>query len=655
MNSTCSLPLSNIVILDIETKGLDARFDPTTPVYCVCTLTVDERGVTQDKFFSVGLALDYLHTVVDQGYILVAHNMKFDYGVLRTRGLAPCEALLDTMVMAYLQNSGLSSYSLDFLTGEKSNVIQAFVDQGFFGEEPPTLAQFWQQDWSDDPRALELIAEYCCDDLRATLGLYNKLAEWFNRFPKYIKPLLDVEMPMIEVLAHMERVGAYISGEHWDNLRYDLSREEDEARAILNEQFPCLPKLQWKGEDYEPVVKEFKATAKSPDFPVKKHKSYVAHYMDNNGIVTASDPYSLGNHCPLLPYNANAATGHTYWVLQQTCPDLLELSESTKTGKAKLDKDYFSKVADALPDNLPIAKLIKAEKYLSTLEGLQKNVAKDGRIHCNFANTRTITGRLATQRPNLQNIARPDGSEKDYGRRFRELLRPQADDGVMLVADLDRIEIVVLAWFLWKVCGDRSLLDLVNSGADVHQANADKWGVSRTIAKTLIFLLVYGGTPKLIFKRGMSKTLKEAESMFAGVHKGQPSIQELKEKVWTKVRKQGYINNPFGGRGVYTNVNSSNKWERLKAERQSFNWLIQKTARDVLHLLAIESLPIVESHYSKLILLIHDEAIVESHRGVAGTLCDNLNTVWNNRTDILEGAKINGEWAVGDSWYTAKG
>lgn len=656
MNYLNSLSLTNIVIVDIETKGLDARFDPLTPVYCVCTLAVYDSGNVVHKFFSVEGALDYLWSMVDQGMTLVAHNMKYDYSVLRTRGFESTTALLDTMVMAYLQNSGLPSYSLDALTGEKSNVIQAFVDQGYFGEEAPSQLEFWQTDWSEDEGALNIIANYCMDDIYATLGLYRKLAEWFNKYPKYIKPLLTVEMPMIEVLSHMERAGAYIDGAHWDRLRYALSREEDEARETLDLQFPCLPRLQWdaQAEDYAPVVKEFKASSKFPDFPVKKHKSYIAHYMDNKGVMTSSDPYSLGNHCPLLPYNANAATGHTYWILKQTCPDLLELCESTKTGKAKLDKGYFEKVADVLPDNLPIAKLIKAEKYISTLEGLQKNVAIDGRIHCNFANTRTITGRLATQRPNLQNIARPDGSDKDYGKRFRQLFRAQANDGVILVADLDRIEIVVLAWFLAKSCSDSSLLNLVNSGEDVHQANADKWGVSRSVAKTLIFLLVYGGTPQLIFKRGMSKSLKEAEAMFAGVHKGQPSIQDMKERVWTKLRKQGYINNPFGGRGVYTSINSSNKWERLKAERQSFNWLIQKTARDVLHLLAVESLPIIEKHNSKLILLVHDEAIVESNAAVANDLKADLNKVWNSRYDILEGAKINGDWNIGEDWYDAK-
>lgn len=218
----------------------------------------------------------------------------------------------------------------------------------------------------------------------------------------------------------------------------------------------------------------------------------------------------------------------------------------------------------------------------------------------------------------------------------------------------DRIEIAVLAFFLDAMCHDSSLKSVVNtSGSDVHQANADKWGVSRTVAKTLVFLLVYGGQPQLMFKRGLAKSLEEAEAMFASVNEGQPSIAKAKAMVYKRIEQRGYVSNPFNARGRYPEL-KGNKWERMRGERQSFNYLIQKTARDVMHLLCIHSLPVIQKHGGRMINLVHDELAIEVPEVNVTVLQQELNTIWQSRTDILSGTKVNGDWNIGNNWAEAK-
>jgi DNA polymerase-1 len=226
---------------------------------------------------------------------------------------------------------------------------------------------------------------------------------------------------------------------------------------------------------------------------------------------------------------------------------------------------------------------------------------------------------------------------------------------VIVGADIDRVELVVLGWYLSTVMGDNGLLEECNKDdGDPHQSNADRWGVSRMTAKTLIFLLVYGGGASLIFKRGMAPTLEAAEDMVKQVEESQPSIQKLKDKVWSKCVQRGFIKNTFNCRGVYPELESKQKWRRAAGERASFNYLIQRTARDIMHYLTIQSLPIIEELGAKALLLVHDEIIVECPQEKAEELKQRMTELWGKRYDILPGSKINAEWNIGNNWNDVK-
>ena len=645
------LPTTKLMFIDVEGYTTDIRWNRELPIYCVCVLTIDERGVKQvRKFKNTQQAISFIERMLVEKYTIVAHNTKFDYAVLKLHGLnhtiEPNHlSVMCTQVMAYIKDSSLPSYSLSELTGEKTDVVQACLDLGLI-ERKLNATEFWSIDWTENTEVRKVIENYCVDDLKATVSLYKKLMLWYNANPKYIKPLLELEFPMLEVLSHMESSGVYIDGQLLNELRSSLNSEVNNYEQEIAKLFPLLPELTWSesNETYEPKEKTY---AKSP----YRNKANVSYYIDNEGIVTCSDAHIVGDHCKLVPYNPAAATGHTWWLLKNNYPEVLEAADKTKSGKPSLSKEFLLDIGDQLPDNLPLAKLSKANKYSQMAESLAKAVQLDGRIHCGFLNCRTRTTRLATVNPNQQNIPIPND---ESGAIFRSLFAAPDSTKVILVADLDRIELCVLAWFLLKVEKDSYLADIINSGADVHQANADLWGVERFVAKTVIFLLVYGGSPALIFKRKLLPTMKEAEEAFNRVNETQPSIERLKQKVWKACRERGFVTNPFNAHGVYPECRSKQKWLRLRGERQSFNYLIQKTSRDILHFLLIESYPEIIKADAKLVNVVHDEAVIECSVEKSEELKLELNRIWNNRLDFLPGIKINGEWNIGRNWKEAK-
>jgi DNA polymerase I-like protein with 3'-5' exonuclease and polymerase domains len=213
----------------------------------------------------------------------------------------------------------------------------------------------------------------------------------------------------------------------------------------------------------------------------------------------------------------------------------------------------------------------------------------------------------------------------------------------------------VLAYYLLVGENDSGLADEFNGdNPDAHTRNAKVWGVSRQVAKTLIFLLVYGGQPKLMVERKLFPTLKQAEAAFKGVKENQPAIDALMRKVIAKATRQGYVRSISGRQMQYPMLQSKDKWKRMRAERQCFNALIQGSSRDIINLLVVQSLPMIQAAGANLVNIVHDECLVEVAQEKATQLQLQLNGVWERRTDILPGVTINGSWNIGSTWYEAK-
>lgn len=654
---TNKLPSSKLLFVDVEGHTTDIRFDPTKAVYLVGIIKFTEANKATVLRYSIEKAVRYIDTMLAQGYVMVCHNAKFDYSVLKTHGLnhtirPGVLSVICTMQMAYFRDSNLDSFSLDYLTGAKDDIIEKCAEAGVFegSDKLPSKAAFWSTDWSGNELVLRIVSDYCIQDLRATVTLYRKLAAWYNSNPEYIGALKDREFASIEFLSQLERYGAYVDQTKLSDLSQDLQRQLAEARGQLVAEVYKLPKLKWRDNEYVPTETIYKRGEYKNS---GSKSSTIGHYMDNDGRVCASNPYVVYSHCVLVDYNPAAATGHNWWLLNRYCPEVLERASATKKGKPQLDKDYFKDICDDLPEHITIAKILKLTKAIQKTEEIYANIKADGRIHCSFNSSQVRTGRLSSSHPNLANIQRSDDNPESIGSRFRALF--SAPEGKrILVADLDRIEIVVLAWFLWKVLKDDNLRSIVNSGLDVHQANADLWGVKRYIAKTLIFLLVYGGGALKIFRNGMAPSLEEAQALVDQVNEKQPTIEILKQKCWQRWTQSGFVTNPFKCHVPYPELASKQRWLRSSGERKSFNCLIQRTARDVYFILVIEILPILDKHGACLVNSIYDEVVVECPEETAEACVKDLNGIWQNRWNILEGIKINGDFFAGDDWYAAK-
>jgi DNA polymerase I-like protein with 3'-5' exonuclease and polymerase domains len=650
------LPMTKIFIVDVECQGLSARYDASVPVFFVGLMTVDENSKASVKgYTSVSKAVEKVQELLDSGWVAVGHNIKFDLGVLMSRGLKftiepGILSVMDTMVMAYHRETNLPSYSLGYLTGEKENLLESFKADGLV-DDKCTLKQIWATDWTGNDDAILLIGEYCIADVMATRRLYRKLANWYNlpENRRFTKALIDIEFPMLSVLVHMEYHGTKVDEELLTEITTDVESDVKSHLERMLENLCMFPQLQWESVsgEYVPKVKEFANG-------VNKRKGNISYYMDADGAVVSSNPYLVYDHCKLVPYNGAAATGHTWWLVKSEAGDLLELANKTKKGgRPQLDREFFSIVAEQLPDSLPIAKYLKARKHLEICRSIKEHVVK-GRTHSSFNNCMTRTGRLSGSNPNIQNLPRADKDPNSTASKFRRLYNADAGN-VLIGADLNRIELCVLGWFLMTVENDFRLTTTCNDpSSDAHQANADIWGVSRTVAKTLIFLLVYGGGAGLIYKRGMSKSLDEAEAMVKSVDKSMPAINKLKQKVWDKCTKIGYVTNPFGARGVYPELSSSKEYLRGMGERKSFNFLIQSTARDIIHMLAIKSLAVVEKYNAKMVNIVHDEMLIECKAEDADVMMKELNSFWSGRMDYLPGAVTGGEWVKGNNWYETK-
>lgn len=653
--SSRTLPEVGYAVVDLETHGLAARTDATVAVYFACVLVVDSNGKqTITTYHSMDLLISDLHALVAAGYWLVYHNSKFDHACLTLRGLrVPISCVIDTMVLAYLQNNQRGEYSLSALTGAKEDLIAALVNEGLL-PEPVPLKQFWSTDHSDDVDLIKRLVKYCRKDVKATNALYTSLLQLLANAPEVVAAYFTVDQPMLEALINLEQHGALIDQPALTSLLKDTQTTIAEIEFTIASTVGGCPKLQFANDTFVPVTKEYKTGVYKSSLHVPPF------YTDNQGVFVRQweghrdngQPLVVGSYCPLLPFNSNAATGHVWWVINRECPEVLANVKSTKTGKPKINRDFITDVADVLPESFPIGKLAKQVKRNQMATSIANAIQDDGRIRCDFAHTRTLTGRLATSNPNLQNLPRA-GKDED-SQRFRKLF-VASPGNVLLCADLDQIELRVLAYYLLVGERDHGLADEFNgSDPDAHTKNAATWGVERTVAKTLIFLLVYGGQPKLMVERKLFKTLKEAEAAFAGVKNNQPSISTLMAKVVAKATKQGYVRTLAGRRVYYPDLASSQHQLRSRAERQCFNALIQGSSRDIMHMLVGQSLTYIKAAEANLVNVVHDECIVECKQELAIQLQQQLNGVWEKRTDITPGVTINGSWNIGNNWYEAK-
>jgi DNA polymerase-1 len=257
--------------------------------------------------------------------------------------------------------------------------------------------------------------------------------------------------------------------------------------------------------------------------------------------------------------------------------------------------------------------------YVDTLAGMAD---KDKRLHTNFDQTGTATGRLSSREPNLQNI--PIRAEE--GRRIREAFIA-APGNLLISADYSQIELVVLA----HLSQDENLIAAFRDGTDVHARTAALiFGVSedqikndqRRIAKTINFGVMYGMSAfRLANELGISRT--EASNFIAAYFNTYAGVRRFIEELIKKTESTGYVSTILGRRRYIRTINSANKTEKAAAERIAVNTPIQGSAADIVKtaMLNLDKRLSAEKSPARLLLQVHDELILECPKdAVASTV-----------------------------------
>ncbi len=307
----------------------------------------------------------------------------------------------------------------------------------------------------------------------------------------------------------------------------------------------------------------------------------------------------------------------------------------------------------------PIIDLILSYRQFSKLkstyaDGLVKVISeKDGRIHSTFKQTLTMTGRLSSTEPNLQNIP----VRTELGKIFRKFFVAE-DRCVLIDADYSQIELRVLA----HVSGDPTLISAFRDGADVHATTASQvFGVPldsvteelRKRAKAVNFGIIYGISAfSLAEDIGVSR--KEAQEYIDAYFRKYPQIRDYLDETVKKAKEAGYVSTLFGRRRYVPELNAKNKNLVAFGERVAMNTPIQGTAADIIKKAMVDTDAALKAAGMKarLILQIHDELIVEAPEDEAERAAAILKEKMENTVKLL--VPLVADAHIGKSWFDAK-
>ena len=328
--------------------------------------------------------------------------------------------------------------------------------------------------------------------------------------------------------------------------------------------------------------------------------------------------------------------------------------KKTKTGYAT-----NADVLEKLRDKHPIVNFIMEYRQLAKLkstycDGLRAVVNPNThRIHSVFTQTVTVTGRLSSTEPNLQNIP----TRTELGREIRKMF--VAKDGYVLVdADYSQIELRVLA----HIANDETMINAFRNNEDIHAVTAsqvlgipleDVTKEQRSSAKAVNFGIVYG-IGEFSLAQDLHISVKEAKAYIESYLEKYHGVRNYMESIKEQAKKDGYVKTMLNRIRYIPELKSPNYNIRQFGERVALNTPIQGTAADIIKLamVRVDNRLISEGLKSKLILQVHDELIVEAHKDEVDKVKQILSEEMQNAMELNVPLKV--DMSTGHSWYDAK-
>uniref|UniRef100_UPI0034DE3EC7 DNA polymerase I n=1 Tax=Streptomyces harbinensis TaxID=1176198 RepID=UPI0034DE3EC7 len=358
---------------------------------------------------------------------------------------------------------------------------------------------------------------------------------------------------------------------------------------------------------------------------------------------------------------AHASVGHEFNLgspkqLQEVLFGELGLpkTKKTKTGFTT-DADALLWLAGQTEHELPVIMLRHREqaKLRTTVEGLIKTIASDGRIHTTFQQTVAATGRLSSTDPNLQNIP----VRTDEGRAIRGGFVVGEGYETLLTADYSQIELRVMA----HLSEDAGLIEAFTSGEDLHTTVAsqvfavgkdDVDAEMRRKIKAMSYGLAYG-----LSAFGLSQQLSispdEARKLMDTYFERFGGVRDYLQRVVDEARATGYTETMLGRRRYLPDLTSSNRQRREMAERMALNAPIQGTAADIVKIamLRVDEALTQKRLRSRMLLQVHDEIVLEVAPGEREAVEALVREQMPNAVSLRAPLDVSVGW--GDTWESA--
>ncbi len=475
----------------------------------------------------------------------VAHNAKYDFTILERHGLHVAPITFDTMIAEWLTDPASKHKGLKDLARHRLGVemtdITTLIGKGrtqkTFAEVPIADA-----------------APYGAADADMTLRLVEPLRAEIRE--KGLEKILDLEIPLIPVLAAMEQAGVRLDKPFFRQMSQDLQAR---MRTLENEIYTIA------GEPF-----------------------------NINSTQQLSDILfvNLG-----LPTQSLKKTRSGYYSTAANVLEGLKTADSTGIIHAILEYRELGKLKSTYVDALP--GMVNSET---------------GRIHTSYNQTGAVTGRIASSNPNLQNI--PIRSE--VGQQIRRGF--VTDPGwIFLAADYSQVELRILAHIsqdeaLLEAFQQDQDIHSTTAAAVYGIDLADVTYNQRRFAKAVNFGLIYGmGAFRLA--RDSDLTLAEAENYIKEYFDRFPGIRKYLDQTKEKAKEDGYVETLLGRRRYFpifkAPASGSTTQARLRAEREAVNHPIQGTAADVIKIAMLQLHQALANFRARMVLQVHDELVLE--------------------------------------------
>ncbi|HEX6333177.1 MAG TPA: DNA polymerase I [Flavisolibacter sp.] len=332
-------------------------------------------------------------------------------------------------------------------------------------------------------------------------------------------------------------------------------------------------------------------------------------------------------------------------------------AKKTRTGQYATGEDVLRK----LSNEHPIADNILAYREYSKLKSTYVDALpqlinrKTGRVHTTFAQAVAVTGRLASNNPNLQNI--PIRTER--GREIRKAFIPRDRNHVLVSADYSQIELRIVA----AISGDPNMCEAFRQNKDIHTAtaarvyNVAEEAVSKEMrrkAKSVNFGIVYGQSSfGLAENLGISRT--EAKTIIDNYKREFIGVTRYMDSMINFAREHGYVQTILGRKRWLRDINSSNFTVRGYAERNAINSPIQGTAADMIKLAMVRIHQAFKEHRfrSRMVLQVHDELVFDVIREETELVKPVILQCMQEAMTLPNGIPIVAEIGVGENWLEA--